>query len=209
MTTIISIVKDQAKDVCCSNNYRGIALSSCINKLFDMFILRQYSDCFQTCDLQFAYKANHSTSLCTLMMKEITKYYMSNGSQVFCALLDASIAFDRVRLDKLIEMLRSRQTPAPVMRILLNTFQRQKVRTAWANAHSETFLCTNGMRQGGVLSPILFLVYFDEMIRRLELCRAGCYIGYRFTGSLVYADDVTLLAPTARGLQILLVTCYL
>ena len=48
----------------------------------------------------------------------------------------------------------------------------------------------------------------NEMIRRLELCRAGCYIGYRFTGSLVYADDVTLLAPTARGLQILLVTCY-
>ena len=130
LTTIISIVKDPMKDICSSNNYRGIALSSCLNKLFEMFLLKQYSACFKTCDLQFAYKTGHSTSLCTLMLKEIVKYYVSNGSQVFCAMLDASKAFDRVRLDKLMDLLQRRHTPAPIMRILLNSIQRQTVRTA-------------------------------------------------------------------------------
>ena len=207
LTTIISIIKDPSKDICSSNNYRGIALSSCLNKLFDIFILQQYPKCFKTCDLQFAYKTNHSTSLCTLMMKEIAHYYISKGSQVYSALLDASKAFDRVRLDKLIELLQVRETPAPIMRILVTTFHRQKVRTTWSKEHSDIFLCTNGLRQGGVLSPILFSVYFDELIRRLSLCGSGCYIGHMFAGSLVYADDITLLAPTAKGLQTLLNVC--
>ena len=54
-----------------------------------------------TSDLQFAYKQNHSTSMCTLTLKEVVKYYTSRQGQVYCCLLDASKAFDRVRFDKL------------------------------------------------------------------------------------------------------------
>ncbi len=52
-------------------------------------------------------------------------------------------------------------------------------------------LCSvsNGVKQGGVLSPILFTVYVDELLRILENARLGCHIGHIFGGAVGYADD--------------------
>ena len=62
-------------------------------------------------------------------------------------------------------------------------------------------------RQGGVLSPILFNVYMDELIDKLKINNVGCHIGRQFTGAFCYADDLTLLSPTIRGLQKMLNVC--
>ena len=51
----------------------------------------------------------------------------------------------------------------------------------------------NGVKQGGVLSPILLAVYADGLLERLENTGAGCYMGSRFVGALAYADDITSL----------------
>ena len=64
LATIVSIPKDNSKEYTCAN-FRGIVLSSCINKLFDLVIIAKYSDHLRTSDLQFAYKKCHSTTLCT------------------------------------------------------------------------------------------------------------------------------------------------
>ena len=57
------------------------------------------------------------------------------------------------------------------------------------------FTVSNGVKQGGVLSPILFAIYTDGLLKRLEETGVGCHMGSRFAGSLAYADDITLLAP--------------
>ena len=49
---------------------------------------------------------------------------------------------------------------------------------------------------GGVLSPLLFVVYIDEMFLQLHGSGFSSYIGHFFFGVLAYADDVTLLGPT-------------
>jgi len=50
------------------------------------------------------------------------------------------------------------------------------------------------VRQGCVISPLLFAVYVDDVIN--ELCKAdlGCRIGSFYKGCLVYADDLVLLS---------------
>ena len=58
-----------------------------------------------------------------------------------------------------------------------------------------------GVWQGGVLSPILFNVYFDELLQRVQGRDNGCHVGATFVGIAVYADDLTLVSPTLRGLQ--------
>ena len=63
------------------------------------------------------------------------------------------------------------------------------------------------MRQGEVLSPLLFAVYIDELLIRLERLRTGCYSGCFFVGALCYADDIVLLAPSPSALCILLSEC--
>ena len=63
---------------------------------------------------------------------------------------------------------------------------------------------TNGVRQGGVLSPILFTVYIDELLLRLE--SRGIW-NHHFVGAVCYADDIVLLSPSASGLRSMLNIC--
>ena len=63
------------------------------------------------------------------------------------------------------------------------------------------------MKQGGVLSPILFGVYIKSLLDKLEQSRAGCYIGHIFMGAFGYADDIILLAPCKKSLCVLLDIC--
>ena len=56
---------------------------------------------------------------------------------------------------------------------------------------SEYFLATNGVKQGGVLSPVLFCVYIDDLVR-LSNANVGCFIGSNYAGALAYADDCSL-----------------
>ena len=65
----------------------------------------------------------------------------------------------------------------------------------------------NGVKQGGVLSPILFSVYTDGLLERLQQTGVGCHMGCRFTGAPAYADDISLLAPCKSALSILISVC--
>jgi hypothetical protein len=107
----------------------------------------------------------------------------------------------------LFEILLKRNIPAHVIRIILDSYTRQSLCTRWANNLSETFSVYNGVKQGGVLSPILISVYMDELIKRLEQCSAGCQIGHKFVGCLAYADDLTLLSPSITGLKQMIAVC--
>ena len=48
-------------------------------------------------------------------------------------------------------------------------------------------------KQGGVLSPILFAIYTDGLLKLLQETCVSFHIGHQFTGTLAYADDISLL----------------
>ena len=82
-STIVSIPKDNKASLSNSDNYRGISLFNSINKLFDHVILYLYKDQFQSSDMQFGYKKGHSTTLCTLVYKEVISHYVNNNTSVY------------------------------------------------------------------------------------------------------------------------------
>ena len=65
----------------------------------------------------------------------------------------------------------------------------------------------NGVKQGAISSPVLFCVFIDELLNRLKSAKLGCFIGNIYAGSMAYADDLTLLAPTADAMRRMLQIC--
>ena len=205
--TISSIPKDNKGNLCQSSNYRGITLCSSISKVLDIVVLHKYSKILLTSDLQYAFKKQHSTAMCSLVLKEVINYYLNNNSDVYSCFIDASKVFDRVRHDKLFEILVDRGMPAIIIRMMLDLYQRQVMRTVWENHYSTQFGTSNGIRQGGVISPVFYCLYVDILLKSLERDSVGCRLGKHFYGAIGYADDLTLCAPSVSGLRRMIKTC--
>ena len=184
-----------------SENFRAITLGSVILKLFDIVVLEYYENELMSCELQFGFKSNSSTTLCTLMVQEAISYYNYNGSDVHCVLLDASKAFDRVEYCKLFELLLQRKICPLIVRFLLFMYLHQKLCVQWDSSSSPSFSVANGVKQGAILSPILYCVYTDNLLLKLRESDVGCHLGGNFCGAFAYADDLVLLCPSAGGMK--------
>ena len=80
--------------------------------------------------------------------------------------------------------------------ILYKMYSGLKSAVYWNNRISNWFPVEQGVRQGGILSPLLYLVYIDGLIKKLRASGAGCCFQGCYVGTLVLADDVVLLSNT-------------
>ena len=71
--------------------------------------------------------------------------------------------------------LQDRGLPLLVVRFLLSWYSSQKCHAQWGPCLSASFGVSNGVRQGSVLSPLLFAVYLDGLLSELVECGVGCY----------------------------------
>ncbi len=80
-------------------------------------------------------------------------------------------------------------------------YTNQSLKLRWGTITGIKFNVNNG---GGVLSPILFSVYSDDLFERLMKRGVGCNTDNYLVGCLAYTDDRTLLAPSNKSLQIMI-----
>ena len=201
ISTIVPIPKDRRKSLNKAENYRGISLGSILCKVFEILVNNKQRTFLHTCDLQFGGKNHHSTSQCSFVLSEVVNYYTSRNSEVHLLFLDASKAFDRVNFYKLFNILLDRGMCPLIIRFMLNCYTNQKLRVQWNSNYSRFFEASNGVKQGSILSPILFGIYMDELLKQLEESSVGCYIGNSFCGAAGYVDDIAILAPTKCSLK--------
>jgi len=76
-----------------------------------------------------------------------------------CTFLDSTKAFDRVNFCKLFKLLVKRELPLLIIRVLANLYMNNLVLVSWGSAMTDYFTALNGVKQGAVLSPILYCVY--------------------------------------------------
>ena len=156
---IIPLLKNNKCDLTNCDNYRPISITCIMSKILEIVILSKYSMYFFSSDHQFGFKSKHSTDQCIFILKELIDLYLSTNSPLYVCFMDASKAFDRIQHSLLFKKLLARGIPVAIVRLLYTWYSSQDLFVKWCNIVSEPFKMTNGLRQGGNLSPVLFNLY--------------------------------------------------
>ncbi len=73
---------------------------------------------------------------------------------------------------------------------------------------SKWFTVQQGTRQGGVISPFLFLLFIDELLGKLESSGVGYSVGANNCCCPTVADDMVLASLSKQGLDAMMQMCY-
>ena len=84
----------------------------------------------------------------------------------------------------------------------------QKLYIKWGTQTSSFFTILNGVCQGGILSPVLFSIYVDDLFVLLSHSGIGCHIEGKCINHVFYADDLCLMAHCDIVLQELINMCF-
>ena len=112
-------------------------------------------------------------------------------------------AFDRVKHDLLFEILSKAGVPDKEINIIKNLYLQQKATVRYENETSQEITIKRGVRQGCILSPCLFNIYTEYLIREALEDEKGINInGQNITNcNIRYADDTIILAESEQQLQ--------
>ena len=128
--------------------------------------------------------------MCTWMAVETVDHFVRNGSDVYACVMDMKKAFDTVQHSVLFRKLLGRGIPPVYVLLLMVMYGKQSANVKRNGSSSANFSIRNGVKQGAVLSAILFCVYIDDLFTILRKNRTGCWIDGDFFGVLGYADDI-------------------
>ena len=121
------------------------------------------------------------TKLCVFAFKELLRFYTKHGSAMHVAFLDASKAFDRINRYKLIAKLAKCDVPKYLLKVICSEYNNQSVCVRWVSTYSESFPVSNGVKQGWLLSPLLFNVYMDNLSAQLYTKPLVAVLGQRWS----------------------------
>ena len=198
------IVKNNLGDKTSSENYRPIMNSSYILRSFEHLILNVISKRLKINAHQFGYRKNTSCIMANAVIKEVVSTYNDCNSNVYCAFIDLSKAFDRVNHTVLYTKLIDKNVEPMFVKMLKTMYDNQYVHVVFNNVHSPMWKVGNGVRQGGILSPLLFNIYIDDILSEIEKSDYGCLLSHYKVNILGFADDIILLSPSANGIQSLI-----
>ena len=189
-------------------NYRTIAFISHASKLMLKIIqtrLQQYVN-HEFPDVQAGFRKGRGTrdqiaNICWIMEK--AREFQKN---IYFCFIDDAKAFDCVDHNTLWKILREMGIPDHLTCLLRNIYAGQEAAVRTGHGSTDWFQIGKGVRQGCILSPCLFNLYAEYIMRNfgLEETQAGIRIAGRNINNLRYADDTTLMAESEEELKSLL-----
>ena len=142
--------------------------------MFESVLLLKCAEYLSTSDNQFCFKSCHSTDLCIYTLKEFIDYYKTRRTTVY----------DRIDHWLLFDKMITKGVPLFIIKLLVLWYSRQRMILRWGDTRSTSFCVTNDVKQGGIISPMFFNLYMDDLSLMLNCSGIGGYIGTSFINHL-------------------------
>jgi hypothetical protein len=114
----------------------------------------------------------------------------------------------RVNHVKLFKLLFENGVSGRLVKVIHDWCSKTSIVVKWNEYLSEPMTVKSGIRQRGVLSPVLFNMYVDVLINASTRSDLGCHLSGLYIGCILYADDIILLSASVCDLQRMLNICY-
>ena len=189
------------------DNYRGISLMSCLGKLFLTIINNRITEyCLHNKILtpsQLGFVQGNRTSDPHIILHNILQKYCHRANKrLYGCFVDFSKAFDSVPRDILLDKLKKHGINGNIFDIIQKIYLEDTVSIKIGKQHSPSFKTNKGVRQGCVLSPLLFNIFLADLPPILDSGNENVKIdGDNRISCLLWADDILILSESEKGLQ--------
>lgn len=187
--------------------YRTISLMSHTLKLFLKVIHERIYRKLETriTNTQFGFRNGLGTREALFSVQVLIQRCRDTNCDVYACFVDFEKAFDKVKHDKMIDILKKTEIDESDIRIIENLYWGQKAAVRVEDRLTDEINIRRGVRQGCVLSPLLFNVYSEELFAEaFEELSEGISINGEHINNIRYADDTILLADTLEGMRTML-----
>lgn len=192
-------------DVRDCNNYRTIALIPHASKVLLKIIQMRLGNVIdrELPDVQAGFRKGRGTRDHIANLRWIIEKANEYQKKLYMCFVDYTKAFDCVEHDKLWKALRVVGVSPHLIRLIRSLYSEQEASVRTRYGDTEWFKIAKGTRQGCILSPFLFNLYAEVIMRKINLDEQniGVKIGGRTISNLRYADDTTLMAESEKDLK--------
>ena len=197
------------------DNYRGIAVGSTIGKVFSLIILNRLEIRIQqthpVSQNQIGFKKTHRTSDHIFVLKTIVdKIVKSDKNRLFVAFIDFRKAYDRINRTLLMLKLQRLGIKGLLYRNIKAIYNIYNIYIYDNSIHYQVMVKGGslppissqfGLKQGGVLSPLLFNLFIEDMEYIFDEACNPVKVLSQPISHLLYADDLVLMSTTECGLS--------
>ncbi len=190
------------------DNYRGIAMSDTIGKVFCSALNLRLVPILESHNvfghLQFGFRRDFRTTDALFTFSHIIETRRQRGEDTFAAFLDLKKAYDVVDRSRLWARLLNIGLPSEFVAVLKSLYNNTITRVQYGNVTSDMIHVESGVKQGCPLSPTLFNIFIAGLITELMESKQGASVGNLVVPALFFADDMVVLAQSEDQLQQLL-----
>ena len=190
-----------------TNNLRGISLVSVVYKVYCSILNHRLTEWLQLTnslnEVQSGFRPGRSCMDNIFTLTNVIHSKLLDGKECFVAFIDLRKAFDSVDRRLLWQKLLGIGISGKMTSILRNLYEETSCCIKIDNDKSDFFPVNQGVRQGCILSPLLFNLFIDDLCNDLQ-SDLGIQLGEFLFNCLLYADDLALMADNEKALQILL-----
>ena len=192
-----------------AQNYRGITLINILAKIYSQLLLNRltkWSEKNETItDNQFGFQKGKSTTDCVFILHSIISKVLSSKEKLYCVFIDFEKCFDKIDRSYLWLKLLSEHVSCKLVKAIKSMYSTVKLCIRYKNTFSEFFSSYIGLKQGDPSSPLLFMLFVNDILENINSNVDGIFTVNELKLFLIlFADDQVVFAKTPDTLQSLL-----